>query len=116
MATNKILPSADHVEINFSGAVAGDPVAVGSLTGVALTDSNSDDEVMIDRTGSYELTVDASDDAGSNAVSEGDEIYYDSAASPVLNKDSTNGVLFGYAGKGASISGGSSAAIEVVLK
>ena len=91
---------------------AGDPVAVGQITGVCLTDTDSDGMVRVQVTGVFDLSVTGKDSSDENvSISEGEEIFLDSGE---LNKDDTNGVSFGYA-LGA-VSSGASTTIPVRLK
>jgi predicted RecA/RadA family phage recombinase len=76
---------------------SGDPVLVGQLPGVALTKKQADGKTSVKLNGTAtlsakgETTVDA-------AIAVGDIVYYDTAATPhKINRDSTNGVRFGYA-------------------
>lgn len=76
---------------------SGDPVLVGQIPGVALIDEEADGAVTVDTGGVYALSVGGETNAGAgSAVAVGDILYYDSAATPVINKDTT-GVRFGYA-------------------
>lgn len=81
--------------------VSGDPVLLGQIPGVALTDEgeggNAAGEITIDTRGVYLLNVEAVDGSGNSAVAIGNILYYDSAATIKINKDATNGVRFGYA-------------------
>lgn len=77
---------------------SGDPVVLGDIPGVALTDEgdggNDAGEITIDTGGVYNLSVTGEDGAGSAAVTAGDIVYLDSG---VVNVDDTNGVRYGYA-------------------
>jgi len=83
-----------------SGITAGDPVLVGELPGVAVTDYDAADgkaEVMTE--GVFNLTV----KGAGGAIVLGEIVYYDGGD---INDDSTNGTKFGKAltavGSGAS--------------
>lgn len=95
--------------------VSGDPVLIGQIPGVALTDEgdggNDSGNISVDTGGIYELTVEAKNNAGNSAVAVGDILYYDQAETIKINKDATNGVRFGYAM--AVIASGANAAINV---
>lgn len=85
-----------------SGVVSGDPVVVGQIPGVALTDRSAPGVATgkaVVQVGSFvaNLTVEGANNAGNVAVAEGDILYYDTAATIKINKDNTNGVRFGYA-------------------
>jgi predicted RecA/RadA family phage recombinase len=102
MATNEAFGgNADRISLDVSantgsgtaGAVlSGDPVVVGSLNGVALTDAgaegNDADYATVALSGAYNLNVDG---AVSN---EGDPVYHDGTTT--LTVVSTDG-LFGHA-------------------
>lgn len=81
--------------------VSGNPVLIGQIPGVALTDEgeggNDATKTSIDTGGVYNLNVEGVDGSGNSAVALGDILYYDAAATVKINKDATNGVRFGYA-------------------
>lgn len=102
MATNREYERGRQFEADVSGltgsgtgglVLSGDPVVVGELPGVALTDENADGNATIQTDGVFRLPVkgETTTDA---AVAVGDIVYYDAG---VINKDSSNGVRFGYA-------------------
>lgn len=80
---------------------SGDPVLLGQIPGVALTDEaeggNAAGQITLDTGGVYNLSVKGEGAAGNAAVAIGDIIYYEAGQTPPLNKDATNGVRFGYA-------------------
>ena len=96
-----------------SGVVAGDPVVVGGINGVASIDRDSDGESTVDTEGVFDLSVKAINDAGSSAVAIGDLIYYVSGDTPVLSKKATAGTLFGVALE--TITSGSTDTIKVLI-
>lgn len=102
MAKNKIFPDARQLSLVCTAPavpVSGDPVLVGQIPGVALTDERTDGTTSVDMQGVFDLSVQGVDAVPANvAVAVGDIVYYD-AASPgaKLNRDATNGVRFGYA-------------------
>lgn len=58
MALNEIYSPGRRFPIAVPvGVVSGDPVAVGSIVGVAQTNRHSDGTVSLDSAGVYELTV-----------------------------------------------------------
>lgn len=102
----------------ISGVVSGDPVVVGQIPGVALTDRSAPGVATgkaVVQIGSFvaNLTVEGANNAGNVAVAEGDILYYDTAATIKINKDNTNGVRFGYAL--AALSSGANGVIPVLV-
>lgn len=96
--------------------VSGDPVRVGTLTGVALTDEgdggNDANKTTVDfGNRSWILSVKGIDGDGNSAVAVGDKIYYVDADSPPLSKKAT-GAFFGYAA--GAVTSGATADIEVM--
>ena len=90
---------------------SGDPVLLGQLPGVALADEDSAGLTTIATDGVFTLAVKGEDGAGNAAIAAGDIVYYDSAATVKVNKDSTNGVRFGYALE--AVSSGATSSIKV---
>lgn len=88
---------------------SGDPVLYGQIPGVALTDEDADGYTTIALDGVWDLQVkgETTTDAAVNA---GDILYYDSG---VINKDSSNGIRFGYALAG--VSSGATSTIPVLI-
>jgi predicted RecA/RadA family phage recombinase len=95
-----------------AGVVSGDPVVVGQLTGVALSDVDASNNTNVDTEGVYDLSVKAIDAGGNSAVAIGDAIYHVDADTPKLSKKAT-GVLFGYALE--AVGAGATATINVKL-
>lgn len=93
---------------------SGDPVLVGVLPGVALTDERADGKTTVQFRGVFNLSVEGVNNAGNSAVAVGDAIYYEAGEDPVLNKDSVSGVLFGIAL--GTVGSGLTATIPVLLK
>lgn len=115
MARNQILGDARHLSLAATDPAtpaSGDPVLIGQIPAVALTDERSDGTTTIDTAGAYNLSVKAVDTGGSAAVNPGDIIYYVSGDTPKLSRKNT-GVRYGYA-LGA-ITSGSTATISVKL-
>lgn len=94
-------------------AGSGDPVMVGSLPAVALTDAtdtvSNSGECTCKFNGAAELPV-KGETTTNAAVAAGDILYYDGG---VINKDATNGVRFGYAL--AAVSSGATTTILVKI-
>ena len=101
-------PHGDQIAVTAAGVTAGDPVAVGNISGVALTSSDDDNQVVIKRNGSVMFTV-----AGSsgNPVAVGDCLYYHAGPPVVINKAPEDGVFIGWALETAA----TSKEIEVLL-
>lgn len=90
MATNQHLRYAQHLELPVpANTESGDPVQVGSLVGVAVTDRDTDGNATVWRDGSWHLSV-------TGAISNvGDPVYITSAGA--LTATATDNTLFGYA-------------------
>ena len=98
MAANKHFEMGIQLNLAVaSGVLSGDPVVVGNLAGVALTDRDSSGNATVDFSGVYTLSVKGVNDAGNVAVAVGDAIYFVSGDTPKLSKKSGAGILFGYA-------------------
>lgn len=98
MATNRKFHSGKVLRLTVASPTeTGDPVLIGGMAGVALTDYKAaDGKATVDMGGVYDLSVKAINGAGNSAVAEGDALYYVSGDTPVLSKKAT-GVFFGYA-------------------
>lgn len=72
---------------------SGDPVLVGQLPGVALTDEDAAGLTTVKFNGIADLAVDAE----GGAVAVGDLLYYDTADANKLNNSASGNVRFGYA-------------------
>lgn len=79
--------------------VAGDPVRLGEMTGIAIIDEGTDvtGETSVNF-GPYQAThsVEGVDGGGASAVAVGDRLYYTDADSPPINKKNT-GRFYGFA-------------------
>lgn len=115
MAKNQTLGDARHLSVAATDPTtpaSGDPVLVGQIPGVALTDERSDGTTTIDTAGAYNLSVKGIDGGGNSAVNVGDIIYYVAADTPKLSKKAT-GVRYGYAL--GTVGAGATATIPVKL-
>lgn len=96
---------------------SGDPVLIGQIPGVAVTDEgdggNISTETTVCLSGIFDLTVKGTDASGNKAVGVGDKVYYDTAGTPVLSVNATK-VFFGYALE--AVDSGASTVIKVLLK
>ena len=110
MATNYI-QDGDVLSIAAANKSSGDVVVAGTITGVALGDTDSDGNVQTATRGVFNLEVHAYDGSANSAIGFGDKIYWDSGNSE-LNKNSS-GLLFGKT-LGAVSSGGT-ASINILL-
>ena len=103
------------LDLTVANVASGDPVAVGEIVGVALTDTDSDGKVRVQTEGVFKLSVVAQawdSVAGAyvdSAISIGDALYYDDGT---INKNDKS-TLFGYALE--PVAAGATATISVVL-
>lgn len=95
MATSRKFARGRHLTIAKASIDAGDMVAEGSITGVALTDTDAAGNVTIDTEGVYNLDVKGHDGSANAAVSVGDKVYLTDGEA-FLDVDDT-ATLFGYA-------------------
>lgn len=111
---NLLLSCIEVIRIAVANTVvAGDPVQVGAINGVAVTDYDATDAKATVRTeGTFNLSVKAINDAGNSAVAVGDRIYLTSGDTPKLSKKAS-GKLFGIAL--ATVTSGATATIEVAV-
>lgn len=92
--------------------VSGDPVVIGTLPGVALTDRDAAGNAAVDTGGAYTLSVEAVNDSGNSAVVVGDDLYYGALDDPKISKK----VAGTYYGKAlAVVTSGETASIAVRL-
>lgn len=95
MATNLVQKDGRYVNLAVpSGITSGDPVVVGDLHGVALTDRSTSGYSAVDLSGVYDLTVTGTSQTGDTAGEIGDPVFIDISAL-TLNLDSTK-KFFGY--------------------
>lgn len=96
---------------------SGDPVLIGAIPGVAVTDEgdggNATGETTVCTSGIFNLPVEGTDGSANAAITAGALIYYKSTANPVLNLDDS-GVAFGYALE--AVDSGDTATIKVLVK
>ncbi len=118
MAQNEVQPGkVIHAAASSPATpVSGDPVRVGEIPGVALTNEgeggNAAGESSIATEGVFDLSVKGLDGSGSSAVSVGDKLYFVDADTPHISKKAT-GHLYGKA-LGA-VNGNATATIPVML-
>lgn len=119
MATNRTRADGLHLPVtvtNPTTPASGDPVRVGSLTGIALVDEgeggNATGETTVDFSHSvWDVSVKGVNDGGNSAVAKYDLIYYVDADTPKLSKKAS-GYLFGMALE--TVGSGSTATIQVL--
>lgn len=104
MATNLVKDEARYLTGAATAPTtptSGGPVMLGQIPGVAVTlegeGGNASGECTIDTEGVYSLSVKGENAAGNVAIAIGDILYYEAGQTPPINKDSTNGIRFGYA-------------------
>ena len=97
MAENVIYKQGNNLEIAVpSGITSGDPVVVNNLTGVALTDRDSDGNATVKFNGVVDMSVKGINDDGNSAVAIGNIIYWVTGDTPKLSKKNS-GTAFGVA-------------------
>lgn len=103
MARNQVFADAEYLSLPVTdpaAPVSGDPVVIGQLPGVALTDEgdggNAATHTSVHHSGAYDLSVKGVAAGVNTAVAAGDILYYVVAETPKLSK-TTTGVRFGYA-------------------
>jgi len=96
---------------NLAGAVSGEPVIVGGITGVALIDADTDNKCTFDTEGVYNLPVRGHNGSANAAVAVGAPVYF-IVGQAYLNVKTTD-TLFGYAL--AAVTSGSTTTIPVLL-
>lgn len=109
MATNRV--HADGTQLSLAATdpatpAVGDPVVVGQLPGVALTDERPDGTTTIQTDGVFDLPV----TAGAGGIAAGDIVNYATGTDTV---GSAAGVRFGYAL--AAVAASSTATIPVKI-
>ncbi|MBA7568333.1 hypothetical protein ES708_10054 [subsurface metagenome] len=113
MAKNMIYKDGRHIKLAIAGISSGDPICVGEITGVALIDTDAAGDVVGDTKGGYDLSVKGHDGTADAAIAIGDKLYYDSGATPKINKNES-AVFFGYAFE--EVASGATETIIVLLK
>lgn len=113
MAANQVFPNGRQLSLAATEPatpVSGDPVLVGQMPGVALTNEDAAGNTTIDFGGVYDLSVKGIDGVGNSAVAVGDILYYVAGDTPPISKKNT-GVRFGYALE--TVTAGATATINV---
>lgn len=115
MATNIVFEDGNELSLTATDPatpVSGDPVLIGQLPAVAVTDERADGTTSVKTNGVARLSVKGIDGGGNSAVAAGDLIYYVAADTPKLSKKNS-GVRFGYALE--AVTSGATATIRVKL-
>ena len=89
--------------------ISGDPVRIGNLTGIALTDEDAAGKTVVN-TGPFVAKF-AVKDTGGSGIAVGDTIWYHNDATPALDNVSTGGYYYGIALE--AISANQTATIQV---
>lgn len=108
---NRTLPPMGVTAQNKTGSagLSGEPVVIGQIPGVLLSNADSLGNGVVQRDGIFSLSVKGENSGGNAAITLGAKLYFDSAKA-VLNGD-TGKVFFGYALQG--VSSGATATIPV---
>lgn len=99
MAKNKVFDRGTKLSLVCSDPTtpaSGNPVLIGQIPAVAVTDERADGTTSVDTEGVFDLSVKGVDGSGNSAVAVGDILYYVAADTPKLSKKAT-GVRYGYA-------------------
>jgi len=116
MATNRVFKDGRYLSVTCSNPTtpaSGDPVRIGILTGVAITDERADGTTTVDLGPAvYDLSVKGVNDEGNSAVAAGDALYYVDGDTPKVSKKNA-GYFVGYALE--AVSSGATATIQVLV-
>jgi len=112
MATNYV-SDGEQIQLNVgTGKSAGDPVAVGNIRGICLTDADSSGNAVVVTEGIANLSVKGWDGTANAAIAKYDSVYLDTTAG-TLDANSAN-TLFGTAL--AAVTAGATTKIDVFIK
>ena len=89
MATNMVHTPGNQIQLPRAGVSSGDPVVVGQIPGVALTDTDASGNITLKTDGVFRLLI-------TGAITLGALVYATTAVPAVLSTTNT-GVRFGYA-------------------
>lgn len=115
MAKNQVFDEGDQLSLAATDPAtpkSGDPVLVGQIPGVSLTDERADGTTSVCTEGVFKLSVKGVNGSGNTAIAAGDIVYYVTGDTPKLSAKAT-GVRFGYALE--AITSGSTSTIRVKL-
>jgi predicted RecA/RadA family phage recombinase len=116
MAKNEVFRDADHITLPVvASVVSGEPVKVGSLTGVAETDRDTAGNATVALKGAYTLT------AAAATYAVGDPIYGHAtgggavtARVELVDKTSTTGTLLGHSLEAKTLAAAGSLIVRLV--
>lgn len=112
MATNRVREHGTRLALAVpDGTVSGDPLILGGLPCVAVTDQDewTEGEASVQTDGTWRFPVKGEGPGGNEAISVGEIIYIDTDGE--MNTDETNGTRFGYALQ--AVESGATTEIEV---
>lgn len=112
MATNRVRETGNRLSLPVpDGTESGDPLVIGELPCVAVTDADAWTEgaASVQTDGTFRFPVKGEGPGGNEAVSVGEIVYIDTDGE--MNTDETNGKRFGYALE--AVDSGATAEIEV---
>lgn len=96
LALNREYADADSIPLPVpEGTESGDPLVVGALPAVAMTDRDADGNASCQCNGAYRLPVTGKNKAGEKAIEAGDIVYL--MADGTVNVNNEEGKRFGYA-------------------
>ena len=99
MAKNQVFDEGDQLSLVCTDPAtpkSGDPVLVGQIPGVALTDERADGTTSVCTEGVFRLSVKGVNGSGNTAIAAGDIVTYVAGDTPKLGVKAS-GVRFGYA-------------------
>ena len=117
---NQKYSDTNNIRVKIAGLSSGNPgvfnTAMGGTSYVAVSGTDSEGFTTVVTRGVFDLEVEARDSGGSSDIVDFDMLYFDDADTPKISKDDT-GTLFGIAlTDGATITGGTTSTIKVLIK
>jgi predicted RecA/RadA family phage recombinase len=107
MAKNRVRIDGRHLSLNVSAlngsgagdlVKSGDPIAIGDIPGVALTDEDAAGLATVDTAGVYQLSVFGHDGTAGAAIAVGDLVVWDNTGGTLEKTPGSAGSKrFGYA-------------------
>lgn len=112
MALNQVYDDAESLSLPVEvGVESGDPVLVGDLPGVALTDRDAGGYATVRMAGAFELEVKGVGTSGNAKVEVGDILHLQTDGD--INKKTNSGTRFGYALGGVDSGGTETILVKV---